>query len=144
MLGDRLLIPPAKWSNSSYHWCSKNATGDIYARYCTDNGTSHCDDFFTDNEVRYIPGIPGMASGVIKGKIKVYSWRIKNHFVYGGCNHGSRHVAGNYGTVSYLVQATGGRKCVRGSEEQPLSWRIMIQLCSDNSITIARDLHNFI
>ena len=47
---------------------AKNVTGDIYARYCTDNGTTVCDSYFTDNEVRYIPGIPGMASGVIKGK----------------------------------------------------------------------------
>ena len=64
-----MLIPPESGAfNSTHHWCSKNETGDIYARYCTDNGTTVCDSYFTDNEVRYIPGIPGMASGVIKGK----------------------------------------------------------------------------
>ncbi len=84
MLGDRLLIPPGGGDHggghanfSDYHWCTKNATGDIYARYCTDNGTTGttvCDEFFTNSEVRYIPGIPGMASGVIKGnysKLKI-------------------------------------------------------------------------
>lgn len=55
--------------HSVAEWCNKNITGDLYHRYCQEvNGTMSCDSFFTSNEPTIIPGIPGMASGVIHSK----------------------------------------------------------------------------
>ena len=76
LLGDRLLTPPDPHHDSHYNgssssafWCTANTTGDLYHRYCQEeNGTTVCDPYFLNNEVVYKPGIPGMFSGVIKGK----------------------------------------------------------------------------
>ena len=53
-------------------WCTKNETGPIYPLYCTTvNSTSICDEYFTNNEANYVPGIPGIMSGAITGKTLV-------------------------------------------------------------------------
>ena len=76
LLGDRLLshdhISPVNGSEDALagDWCNKSATtGDIWHRYCTDlNGSEVCDPFFINSELRYIPGIPGITSGVLKSE----------------------------------------------------------------------------
>ena len=57
---------PYNQTMQDLNWCSKDPTGDVYHRYCDDSGT--CDNYFLDNNVTYKPGIPGITSGVIKGK----------------------------------------------------------------------------
>lgn len=71
LLGERLLETPKHWSpgnysSDPYDWCTKNTTGDIWRRYCTDgNGTESCDDYFNKNDVSLLQAIPGIASGII-------------------------------------------------------------------------------
>ena len=70
MLGEKLLEYPG---TSTYDnitvWCSKNATtGDIWHRYCINaNGTDLCEGHFIKDDISIIPGIPGLASGVVYG-----------------------------------------------------------------------------
>lgn len=93
MLGDRLMIPPGghEGDTSASHdnmtlfnttlysevadWCNKNLTGDLYHRYChLINDTMSCDPFYLHNEAQAIPGIPGIASGVIKSNFHCYKY----------------------------------------------------------------------
>ncbi len=51
-------------------WCSNMTGGVLYDQYChAENGTEHvtCDSYWTEHQhdIRYIPGIPGITSGVI-------------------------------------------------------------------------------
>uniref|UniRef100_X1Z3Q1 Amino acid permease/ SLC12A domain-containing protein n=1 Tax=Capitella teleta TaxID=283909 RepID=X1Z3Q1_CAPTE len=81
LLGDRLLSPVATGAEHLAHaaenatavlhdvaegWCTKNSSSDVWNRYCSVvNDTEICDPFFVSSELRYIPGIPGITSGVI-------------------------------------------------------------------------------
>lgn len=69
-LGERLLASPNHWptgnNTDTGGWCNKNMTGDIWRRYCYNhNSTVSCDEYFDANDVRFIPAIPGISSGVI-------------------------------------------------------------------------------
>ena len=71
MLGDSLLMYPHEGTSDNISvWCSKDeTTGALWQRYCTrsDNGTGVCDDHFLNDNISIIAGIPGMASGILKG-----------------------------------------------------------------------------
>lgn len=50
-------------------YCNKNNDSRIYAKYCTLQGNvTICDDYFNEHETKVMAGIPGIASGVIKGR----------------------------------------------------------------------------
>ena len=54
-------------------WCSNETGGVLHSRYCSfDNLTDGyvCDSYWQEHsaDIRYIPGIPGMASNIIKGE----------------------------------------------------------------------------
>lgn len=68
MLGDRLVLPEAYFRNGTPE-CNKTMFSGLWQHYCDDNGT--CDPHFVDSEARYVAGIPGFGSGVIRGKILV-------------------------------------------------------------------------
>jgi len=43
-------------------------------RYCTDeNGTTACDDYYVNNDVRLVAAIPGFASGVIASALYTHT-----------------------------------------------------------------------
>ena len=68
MLGERLLSLEAITVNGTV-MCNKNTSGPLTHHYCSEvNSTTVCDPYFLQNEVRYIPGIPGVASGIMKGQ----------------------------------------------------------------------------
>lgn len=63
VLGDRLLTLESVTYNGSV-WCDKNITGPVYAHYCGNgNNTDSCNYFYANN-LRYVPGIPGITSGL--------------------------------------------------------------------------------
>ena len=65
MLGERLMEMPSNISSySDGSWCNKNMSGEIWNRYCNE---TTCDSYFLKSETQYLPAIPGIASGVIKG-----------------------------------------------------------------------------
>ena len=70
LVGERLMIPPDNMTGFTWDsWCSKNASGDLAHRYCEMiNGSSVCDPYYEQSDIQWIPGIPGMASGIISGK----------------------------------------------------------------------------
>ena len=71
LVGDRLMELPHDMTNftDAGSWCTKNLTGDLHHRYCTTlNDTTTCDPFYESAEVQFIPGIPGIPSGVIVGR----------------------------------------------------------------------------
>ena len=64
MLGDRLLTSEAFGNDINY--CMNNKTsGPIFELWCPgdENGTRTCDPYFLDNDVKKVPGIPGLTSG---------------------------------------------------------------------------------
>ncbi|XP_070568852.1 solute carrier family 12 member 4-like isoform X2 [Ptychodera flava] len=65
LLGDRLLAQDSIMKDGVV-WCNDNETGPIYDMFCNqaDNDSDSC-NYFMENSVRHIPGIPGMASGII-------------------------------------------------------------------------------
>uniref|UniRef100_A0A0L8IEC7 Amino acid permease/ SLC12A domain-containing protein n=1 Tax=Octopus bimaculoides TaxID=37653 RepID=A0A0L8IEC7_OCTBM len=65
IMGDRLLTLESVTANGSI-WCDKNISGPIYAHYCGDGNTSDSCNYFFANQVRYVPGIPGIASGLFE------------------------------------------------------------------------------
>ena len=81
LIGERLMsLPNYKSSPDNVSstldagWCSNDTGGELHSRYCAfDNLTDSyvCDSYWQEhsNNVRYIPGIPGMASNIIKGNL---------------------------------------------------------------------------
>ncbi|KAK6186052.1 hypothetical protein SNE40_008163 [Patella caerulea] len=66
VLGDRLLTSESIRLNGT-SMCTKNESGPIFQHYCKmDNNTPVCDDYFKNNEAKWVRGIPGLASGVFK------------------------------------------------------------------------------
>lgn len=74
MLGNRTLV------RDLFDVCAKtelkgNETvhSELWMNFCTsENGSNyHCDEYFAQNNVTEIQGIPGLASGIIRGR-KVY------------------------------------------------------------------------
>lgn len=50
-------------------YCSKNNDSNIYAHYCSVGvNETVCSDYFNEQVTKVIPGIPGIASGVINCK----------------------------------------------------------------------------
>ena len=67
-LGERLLTSAVSFVNGSMY-CSKNNDSGIYAHYCTVGvNETLCTDYFNEQVTKVIPGIPGLASGVINCK----------------------------------------------------------------------------
>lgn len=77
MLGNRTLV------RDLFDVCAKtvlegNETvpSKLWRNFCTsDNGSFHCDEYFGQNNVTEIQGIPGMASGIIRGKNEKYKYK---------------------------------------------------------------------
>ena len=73
MMGSRILSSSFKPANDTdiNLWCMKNSTGPLYRAYCPEvqNTTDEQDlcNLFKDSVVGPVRGIPGLASGVIKG-----------------------------------------------------------------------------
>lgn len=79
LLGERLLTQKSVTDDLGVIQCNKNVTGPIFYNYCgntTLEQATNSDDpycmYFMNNSVRYIPGIPGLTSGVFKGKVARY------------------------------------------------------------------------
>ena len=84
LIGERLMSLPGDHHGSDNvtnysdgSWCNNVTDGVIHERYCDyDNLTSSytCDSYWDthSNSIRYIAGIPGMASNVIKGISHAY------------------------------------------------------------------------
>lgn len=71
MLGNRTLV------RDLFDVCGKTVvvgnetvTSKLWKNFCSSENSSsaHCDEYFFQNNVTEIPGIPGLASGIIKGK----------------------------------------------------------------------------
>ncbi|GAB1599326.1 solute carrier family 12 member 4-like isoform X2 [Argonauta hians] len=65
IVGDRLLTLESVTINGSI-WCDKNISGPIYSHYCGDGNTSESCNYFQSHDVRYVPAIPGITSGLFK------------------------------------------------------------------------------
>lgn len=65
MLGNRLLTQKSITANGRV-WCSKNESGPIYNNFCGNStgATPESCEYFQTHNLSYIPGIPGVASGV--------------------------------------------------------------------------------
>lgn len=70
MLGNRTLV------RDLFDVCGKTVVvgnNTVYSQlqknFCSsENSSDHCDEYFLQNNVTEIQGIPGLASGIIKGK----------------------------------------------------------------------------
>ncbi|XP_029645952.1 solute carrier family 12 member 4 isoform X2 [Octopus sinensis] len=85
IMGERLLTLESVTANGSI-WCDKNISGPIYAHYCGDGNTSDSCNYFYANQVRYVPGIPGIASGLFD--TNAFSKYSKINDVPGGSDKG--------------------------------------------------------
>lgn len=71
MLGNRTLV------RDLFDVCDKKVVvgnetfpSKLWKNFCSSENSSsaHCDEYFAQNNVTEIPGIPGLASGIIKGR----------------------------------------------------------------------------
>lgn len=71
MLGNRTLV------RDLFDVCDKKVVvgnetvpSKLWKNFCSSENSSsaHCDEYFSQNNVTEIPGIPGLASGIIKGR----------------------------------------------------------------------------
>ncbi|XP_067651390.1 solute carrier family 12 member 6-like [Haliotis asinina] len=87
MLGDHIL-PYSKVVMNGTMMCIKNETGPLFNMFCTEVNSSYtsCDPYFLNNDVRVVPGIPGITSGVFMDNL--YS-----HYTQAGVHPDSSTVA---------------------------------------------------
>lgn len=82
MLGNRTL------SRNLFDVCAKTTvenntvvTTKLWDIFCTKNVTDSCDEYFVRNNVTEVQGIPGVASGIIKGLYRFDSGAFYNIYV---------------------------------------------------------------
>lgn len=93
MLGNRTLV------RDRFDVCSKTVVmgnitvpSQLWDRFCVLGNMSspQCDDYFIQNNLTEIQGIPGLGSGIIRGKLVIVDWGLKFttwHFLHNKSNN---------------------------------------------------------